>query len=477
MQQMDIGLKQRRGMDWQGKTVLVIGAARSGIAAAELLLAAGAKPVLTDQKPAEAFEGRLDHLASAGCRLIFEADPVALLDHQPDAVILSPAVPQEAPVVQEAAKRGIPCMAELEFASRFIGDELIAVSGTNGKTTTVSLLGEIFTQAGKLVQVAGNVGFPLSAAVLKEKEQGLYVAEVSSFQLEGVDSFHPRIAALLNITPDHLNRHGFMAKYVALKQRLFDNMDAGDTAVLNHDCPITRGLAPQLKARIVWFSRKDEPSQGAFIRDGNIMFRWQQDEQVICAVDELRLPGNHNLENALAAVAVAGVYGVPAPVIRHGLRSFAGVEHRIEFVRELDGVSYFNDSKGTNPEASIRAVEAMKKPTILLAGGFDKEVSFEELACSIASQGSIRQVLLYGQTAEKIAAALREAGYTEIRLLNDMAQAVKLAQQLAEPGSNVLLSPACASFDQFDDYEQRGRRFKEQVMGLGSLPRTAHERA
>lgn len=466
-------LKPMRGMDWQGKAVLVIGLARSGIAAAELLLAAKARPLLYDQKPEASFEGRLDALKAAGCTLFFEQEPALLLD-QADAVIISPGVPHEARVVKAAQARGIPCIAELEFASRFIGSELIAVSGTNGKTTTVSLLGEIFRQAGKLVQVAGNVGFPLSAAVLKEREEGLYVAEVSSFQLEAVDSFHPRIAALLNVTPDHLNRHGFMAQYIELKQRLFINQQGADTAVLNYDCPITRAMAPQLRGRIAWFSRREEPEQGAFLRGHELIFRWQGEEQLVCAAEELRLPGAHNLENALAAIAVAGIYGVPVPVIRHGLRSFAGVEHRIEFVRELDGVSYYNDSKGTNPEASIRAVEAMKLPTILLAGGFDKEVSFEALASSIVAQGQIKRALLYGQTARRIASALEDAGFAHIDFAEDMHAAIDLAWQQAEPGSNVLLSPACASFDQFDDYEQRGRQFKEHVLRLTARTAGGH---
>ena len=450
-----------------GEKVLVVGMARSGVAAAQLLCAHGATPVLNDLKPLAAFGEKLAELDALPCEWRLGEDPVALLAHV-DRVVISPGVPIDAPIVRACKARGVPLMGELELASRLAKGTIAAVTGTNGKTTTVTLLGEIFQNAGRIAHVAGNVGYPLSAAAMKSRAEDVLVTEVSSFQLETIETFHPKVAALLNVTEDHLNRHGTMAEYVRMKKRLFENQTAADTAVLNADDELCRDIGEDIAAhtRVLWFSRKSEPEQGAFVRAGKIILRMEGAERAVCDAQEVRIPGPHNLENALAAVCCAGAMGVPAPVIRHSLRTFAGVEHRIEFTRELDGVRYVNDSKGTNTDSTIKAVQSMKTPTTIILGGYDKHVSFAPLAAEIANTPLIEHVVLIGQTAPQIEDALRAVGYAAVTNAADMTDAVHKARALTGPGGCVLLSPACASFDMFDDYEQRGRVFKQIVNDL-----------
>ncbi len=354
----------------------------------------------------------------------------------------------------------------MALAASCWGGSLVAVSGTNGKTTTVSLLGEIFTQAGRVTHVAGNIGYPLSAAVKRAKEDDLMVAEVSSFQLETVGGFHPCSAALLNITPDHLDRHVSMKAYEGLKLSLFSNMGSQDRAVLNMDDPKVRAMAPEIKADIRWFSSSGEVPEGAMQKDGWIVLKSRGETRKVCEVSALKIPGRHNIENALAAAAVAFGMGVPAPVIAYALKGFKGVEHRIEYVTEIRGVRFLNDSKGTNPDSTIKAVESMKAPAILIAGGYDKEVPFDTLAKSVISSGFIRGAVLTGATRDKIRKALLEAGFTAIVTAPDLKQAVRSAMDMAEPGYSVLFSPACASFDMFRDYEERGRVFKQLVFDM-----------
>jgi len=448
-----------------GKKVLIVGMARSGIALAQLLHREGALVTVNDQKPWEAFGDKLEELKELPLRFRLGEDGLDALAGQ-DMLIISPGVPIDAPIVQSARERGIPVSGELEIASRIAKGTLVAVTGTNGKTTTVSLLGAIFTAAGKIARVCGNIGYPLSAAAMESRWDDVIVAEVSSFQLETTSTFHPLTAAVLNVTEDHLNRHGTMEVYTGLKRHIFDAQTEQDYAVLNGDDPVCQSMAEGLRGRVLFFSRLHEVEMGAFVKDGQVMLRLDGEEKTICAVEEIRIPGPHNLENALAAAAVAASRGVPAPVIRHALRTFPGVEHRIEFVRELDGVRYINDSKGTNVDSTIKAVQSMKAPTVLILGGYDKHVSFLPLAEEIQKTPLIKACVLIGATAGQIEAALKQAGYAGIRRADTLADAVKMCRALSAPGGNVLLSPACASFDMFEDYEQRGRIFKEIVNEL-----------
>lgn len=470
MQKMHHTMQDNTGYHWGNKRVVIAGLARSGVAAAHLLLLAGAQPILWDTKTKEELRSQeIDQLIEKGCELIAGHTPESALMHA-DVLIVSPGIPLDAAIIVQAIAQDVPVLGELELGARFVRGPLYAVTGTNGKTTTVTLLGEILRQAGRVVHVCGNIGHPLSAAVAQGKEDDVYVVEVSSFQLETVQHFHPTIAAVLNITPDHLNRHGSLARYAALKGSIFSRQTTGDIAVLNAEDPLVFAMRDGLQGRVAMFSKTDWGYEGAFVRDGMLMLRWDDVEQQVCAVEEIRIPGAHNLENALAATTIAGIAGVPPAVIRYALRSFAGVEHRIEFVREVAGVWYINDSKGTNPDATIKAVEAMRVPTILLAGGVDKQIPFDRLAEVIQNSGMVRHVIVYGQTAHAIERALRLAGYGDVEHRTNMQAAFDRAHELATHGFNVLLSPACASFDQFSDYEERGRRFKELVNQLHEPP-------
>ncbi len=456
---------EQKASRWSGKKTMIVGMARSGVAAAQLLCREGALVTVNDLKPCESFGSQLDALCDLPVNFRLGEDGIDALKGQ-DILVISPGVPISAPVVKAAREMGIPVTGEMEMASTLLRGALVAVTGTNGKTTTVSLLGAMFEAAGKIVHVCGNIGYPLSAAVMESKYDHVVVAEVSSFQLETTETFHPLSAAVLNVTEDHLNRHGTMAVYTGLKRHIFDAQDESNFAVLNADDAACRAMAEGLKAKTLFFSRLREVPQGAFVRDGRIIVRLGAEEKTVCGTEEIRIPGPHNLENALAAAAVAFSRGVPAPVIRQALRTFPGVEHRIEFTRELDGVRYINDSKGTNVDSTIKAVQSMKAPTALILGGYDKHVSFDALADEIVRTPLITDCVLIGATADQIEAALRRAGYGSIHRAASMREAVERCRALSRPGGNVLLSPACASFDMFEDYEQRGRVFKEIVAGL-----------
>lgn len=449
----------------QGKRVLVFGLARSGIAAAKLLAASGATAVINDRKSEAELGEEIACLHIPGIEWRLCEDPKALVK-ECDWMVVSPGIPDTHPAVQEALKAGKECIAEIELAYRLYRGGMFAVTGTNGKTTTTTLLSEILKNAGRNAFPVGNIGAPFSAICETSKPDDIAVCEVSSFQLETTSAFRPKIAAILNVTPDHLNRHGTMEKYAALKERVFEAMGEGDTLVLNYDDPITRGMADRAKCRVVWFSRLSSVSEGAFVAGGSLVYGNASEYKTLCAADEVRIPGGHNLENALAACAVAVNAGVPAPVIRHTLRTFKGVEHRIETVKTVRGVTYINDSKGTNADSTIRAVRAMKAPTVLIAGGSEKKQDFGEL-CAEILRSQVRFVVLIGDTAEQMRRQLEEAGFADIRMAGyDFEAAVSLAAGLCEPGWNILLSPANASFDMFRDYEHRGEEFKRIVSAL-----------
>ncbi len=452
-------------MNWERKNVMVVGMARSGVAAAQLLVKHGATPFLVDQKKREDLRISLDELDTLPVRWHLGQEPETLFA-QVDAIVISPGVPIQSSFIQKAQEMGIPVIAELELGFQLAEGTVVAVSGTNGKTTTVSLLGEIFKNAGKLSYVAGNIGYPMSAAAMASRREDVIVAEVSSFQLESIDTFHPKVAALLNITEDHLNRHGTMQEYIRMKARLFENQNSQDVAVLNFDDPILQEMAGQLKSRVAWFSRSQAVPLGAFVENGKIVCAWGGETRAVCDVDSIYIPGPHNLENALAATAVAVAMGVPAPVIRHSLRTFQGVEHRIERTRELNGVTYYNDSKGTNVDSTIKAVQTMKVPTVIMLGGYDKHTDFAPLAKEIANSPFMSHAVLLGQTAGQIEKALLDAGFDRITNATTLKDAIDKARSFAVSGGNVLFSPACASFDMFTDYEQRGRIFKEMVNAL-----------
>ena len=452
-------------MNFEGKKVLVCGMARSGVSAAQCLYELGARVTISDSKAEEKLAEALQPLEGMDIRRCLgdQAQPADLESY--DLAVTSPGIPMQAPILRAVQAAGVPLIGELELGAQVSRAPLYAVTGTNGKTTTTTLIGEIFRNLGKTTYVVGNIGYPFTACALQCGEEDVAVAEVSSFQLETISTFHPHIAVMCNITEDHLNRHGTMEEYIRVKERIFENMGQGDYAVLNLDDPIVRGMAERIPCAPAFFSRRQEVETGAYLEGEEVVFSLNGHKKRVLRADEIRIPGEHNLENALAATALTMLAGVPAPVVRHTLKTFPGVEHRIETVRTVEGVTYINDSKGTNVDASIRAVRAMKVPTVLLAGGYDKHTDFLPLAREILAS-KIHTVVVLGDTAEQIERALRTVGFESILHAKTFEEAVLLARSCAREGENVLLSPACASFDMFQDYEERGRVFKEIVSRL-----------
>ena len=452
-------------MKIQGKRVLVVGMARSGVAVAQLLAKHGAKVIVNDNKSREELGDALAPLDALPVEWAL-GRPAAEVLEGADVLVISPGISINAGFVKKAAEMGVHVTGELEVASQLSAGKLVAVTGTNGKITTVSLLGEIFRMAGETTHVVGNIGYPYSQAGLESTAEDQFVCEVSSFQMETADAFHPHVAALLNITEDHLNRHGTMEEYARMKMRIFARQTAEDYAVFNADDPALAKLIPQVNSRVLLFSRKGEVAQGAFVRDGKITLRLDGREEIVCPADEVFIPGPHNLENALAAACVAFAAGVKADVIARALRTFTGVEHRIEFVRELDGVRYINDSKGTNVDSTVKAVQTMTRPTAIILGGYDKHTDFTPLVKEMLAAPLIREAVLIGATADQIEQTLLREGFTRVHRAATLKDAIDRCRALSQDGWNVLLSPACASFDMFEDYEARGRIFKELVNEL-----------
>ncbi len=453
-------------MDVKNKRVIVCGMARSGIAAAKLLAKAGAVVTISDMKQEEAFGAGLDELRALGCIFALGEGPQKYLDSQ-EMMILSPGIPVAKPFVQEALAKGVEVIGELELGARMMAGGLCAITGTNGKTTTTTLVGEFFRATGRATHVVGNIGYPITADAGDMGEDDLTVAEVSSYQCETISTFHPHVGAVLNITEDHIARHGSMQAYIDMKRRIFARQTAEDIAVFNDDDATCHEMAEGLAAQVIWFSRTRQVPRGADVRDGVIYLNLDGEPQAICRADEVFIPGPHNLENALAAVAIAGAMGVDPALMGPVLKTFRGVEHRIETVRVLDGVTWINDSKGTNVDSTQKAIATMTRPTVLILGGSDKGTSFDPLAETIIAAPQIAHCVCIGDTAEQIRAALEKVGYSAVTMAgHDFDACISACRNLAQAGGCVLLSPACASFDMFKDFEDRGRIFKEKVLAL-----------
>jgi len=450
--------------DIKGKKILVVGLGMSGIAAAQALVKRGAQVSVQDAKTPDEIEAQLiTYLQNENIACYFASvpdDPSAF-----DLIVVSPGVPLDLPFIRDAAQKGVWVTGELELAYQLGHGHYIAITGTNGKTTTTTLVGEMYKSADRDTAVVGNIGVAVTTRAIVATENTWMITEVSSFQLETIRHFRPQVSAILNLTPDHMDRHKSMEEYGRIKARIFENQKSSDFLIINYDDKPCYHLARQAKATVVPFSRKEELTFGAFVLDGMIAIRDQSGfETHFCHQDELMIPGTHNLENALAATAIAYFSGIPAEVIRRTLREFSGVEHRIEFVNEIDGVRFVNDSKGTNPDAAIKAIESIPAPIFLIAGGYDKGSDFTKLID--AFEGKVEMAFLLGKTASKIKETAESKGFTKTILLKDMNACVKEAFRQAKPGTTVLLSPACASWDMYDNYEQRGRHFKDCVAGL-----------
>ena len=442
-----------------GEKVLVIGAARSGLAGAEFLAKQGNEVVLTDMKQAV----QVDNLAELGVSFVWGEQPdVEAI--KPDYIVMSPGVPLTIPPVKYAKEHGIPVIGELELAYRNCKAPFAAITGTNGKTTTTTLIGELMKKTGRQVFVGGNIGVPIITYADKLQEEDIVVAEVSSFQLETVESFCPHLALMINLTPDHLDRHGDMAGYLAAKARIFENQKESDYLVLNYDDEALRELAPQSRGKVIFFSQKHKLEEGVYLDGSHVMLALNGESLFICNADEIAIKGKHNLENAMGAIVFAYLSGVRAEDIRDVLMTFQGVEHRLEPVRTLNEVLYINDSKGTNPDSTIKAIEAYDRPIVIILGGKNKGVPFTELAGLVKQR--VKKAVLVGQAKEELAEALGAADFNDYVRTESFEEAVTKAAELAEPGDIVLLSPACTSWDMFSSFEERGRLFKKLVMEL-----------
>ncbi len=446
-------------MHLKNRHFLIVGLARSGLAAACFLMERGARVTITDLKCREQLLPWIERLTGPAELVLGEHRRQDFLGA--DAIVLSPGVPASIPLLREADEQGVPIVAEVELAFRFLEGPVVGVTGSNGKTTTTSWIGHILRGSDRDSVVAGNIGFPLIQAVSEQAPSRgrIHVVELSSFQLEAIERFHCRIALLLNLTADHLDRYDSFDDYFQAKQRIFLNQNEDDFAVLNLDDPALSRLPDRLAARTFPFSRTQQLEAGAFVRQGWIVCRDGSKEHSLISVQELPLKGEHNLENALAAAAASFLLGLAPDVIRRGLASFQGVEHRIEFCGSSQDVSFYNDSKATNVDSAAKALQAFDTPLILIMGGLDKGGDFRSLRPLIQSR--VRRLILIGRAASKIESALR--GTAPIQRADSLNQAVQSAVEQACPGDTVLLSPACASFDQFESFEQRGRVFKQEV--------------
>ena len=450
-------------MIFAGKKVLVFGTGKSGIAAEELLHKKGASVVLYDGNDKLEKEEILKKLESRdSVEVVLGELPEEMLDSL-DLVVLSPGVPTDLPVVLKMKEKEIPVIGEVELAYQVSRGKVLAITGTNGKTTTTSLLGEIMKAYQPEVKVVGNIGTPYTSEALDTTDDTVTVAEISSFQLETIKEFHPAASAITNITEDHLNRHHTMEAYIEAKEQIAKNQTEEDVCVLNYEDDVTRKFGERVKAQVIYFSSRRRLEKGIYLEDGNIIYCRENPEKV-CHVDELKLLGMHNYENVMAAVAMAAAYHVPMEIIRKTIREFTAVEHRIEFVAEKNGVAYYNDSKGTNPDAAIKGIQAMNRPTFLIGGGYDKDSSYDEWIQSF--DGKVKKLVLLGATKEKINETAKRLGFTDTILADTFEEAVNICVEQAEPGDAVLLSPACASWGMFKNYEERGDKFKELVNQL-----------
>ena len=447
-------------MELKGKKVLVFGAGKSGIGAADLLNAVGACPVLYDGK-ADLDKESVLHKISGNYELpIYAGELPKEVQESLDLVVLSPGVPTDLPIVKGFYDQGLPVWGEVELAYQTGKGEVLAITGTNGKTTTTSLVGEIMANYFDDVKVVGNIGIPYTSVAADTTEDTVTVAEISSFQLETTHEFAPEVTAILNITPDHLNRHHTMECYIETKESITKNQTAGDTCVLNYEDEVLRRFGETLQTKVVFFSSKRRLEKGLYLDGEDIFYADGTTDTKVINVNELNILGKHNYENVMAAVGMSVSFGVPMDKIVEVLKRFQAVEH----VTEKRGVKFYNDSKGTNPDAAIQGIRAMNRPTLLIGGGYDKQSEYDEWIESF--DGKVKKLVLIGQTKEKIAECAKKHGFEDVILCDTFEEAIDTCYANAVSGDAVLLSPACASWGMFANYEERGRIFKEYVRNL-----------
>jgi UDP-N-acetylmuramoylalanine--D-glutamate ligase len=450
-------------LDVNGKRVLVVGLGKSGVASALFLQARGARVTVSDSKSEAELHEHIPVLLENGIAVETGGHGDRTFGQQ-DLIVISPGVPVSAPALEPARKLEIPIIGEVELASRFLKGNLVAITGSNGKTTTTALAGDVVAEGGFKTLVGGNIGTPAISLVAGSSEQTYTVLEISSFQLETIEKFHPRVAVVLNVTPDHLDRHGTFEVYWEAKRRIFENQTVADFAVLNADDPEAVKMAEGLKSQLRWFSRKREVVMGAFVRGDRILYKDAKGEHEIMPLSDMQLKGAHNVENVLAAVAVGAIVGVPAEKIREAAKNFRAVEHRLEYVATINGVEFYNDSKATNVDATIKALESFPRGIHIILGGKDKGSDYTVLKPLLKER--VKRVYTIGAAAAKIESHI--AGAAEITNAGTIDVAVRKAMETASAGDVVVLAPACASFDQFTSYEHRGRVFKELVQALAA---------
>ena len=448
-------------MDVKDKHVLVVGLGKSGVASALFLKDHGARVTVSDTKSPDQLREEIPLLLDHGIAVETGGHGERTFRGQ-DLIVVSPGVPVDAPTLVQARASGEPVIGEIELAAQYLPGPIVAITGSNGKTTTTSLAGDIITAGGFPTLVGGNIGTPAISLVERATSETVVVLEISSFQLETIQTFRPKVAVVLNITPDHLDRHRTFQTYVDAKARIFENQQPSDYAVLNEDDPTCLTLGDRTYAQVFWFSRKKEVKRGAYLRDGQILFRDGAGQRQIMLVSEISLKGAHNLENVLAAICTGTLMGVPPEQIRKAVRDFKAVEHRLEYVATIKGVEYYDDSKATNVDATIKALESFPANIHLILGGKDKGSDYTVLNDLLRQR--VKRVYTIGAAAEKIEAHIK--GAAEIVHAETLDNAIRRASAVAQPGDIVLLAPACASFDQFQSYNHRGRVFKDAVKDL-----------
>lgn len=450
-------------MEYNGKRISILGMGRSGMALARILRSSGASVLVSDEKSDEKLQSLTEELTRAGISVELGGHTDQIYKDR-DLIVISPGVSVYHPVLEDARRHGVPVVGEIEVAYQLSRVPMIAVTGTNGKSTTVSLIHRVLNAAGHKAILAGNIGIPLVSEIWEHPDARWIVAEISSFQLETIREFHPRIGVILNITDDHLDRHRCKEEYMARKARLFENQDFGDSAVFNVDDRNVSAIERSAKAQHFFFSRASEVDRGTFKREGSLMWKDNGSTTRVLSIDEISLAGTHNLENVMAVVTVAKILGISNEIIKTALREFVPLHHRLEYVATINGVAFYDDSKGTNPGAVTAALMSFREPVVLIAGGKDKDMDFTDLGRVIAER--VKTLVVIGETAAKIAASARAGGMNDVREAGSLQEAVRISYESAPPGGVVLLSPACASFDMFKSAEHRGDMFKEIVKEL-----------
>ena len=450
-------------MELLGKNVLVIGLGISGVSTVKALDKLGAKIWVTDSKSEEELGDILSNLADISLNKHLGVSDMDI--SQVDFIVKSPGVPPSIPILRKARDMHIEIMSDIELAYRLNkANKMITITGTNGKTTTTSLVGEVLKAANLRTHVVGNIGRGILDSLLDAEEGDIFLIEASSFQLEDTNFFKPKVSLILNLAPDHLDWHKSYDNYIRAKKKIFINQDGEDYVVLNYDDALLRSFEDEIKANIIWFSTNEILDQGIYIDGRDIVIKLGRDKIHLMQQDDMKLLGRHNLENVLACIGICYAMGVDLDIVKATIQEFKGVEHRLEYVMEWQGISYYNDSKGTNPEASIKAIEAIPEPIILIAGGYDKASDFDDFVK--AFKGKVKTLILLGETKYSIKASADKFNFKDYHIVESLEEAVQLASRLGNAGDHVLLSPACASWDMFNSFEERGRAFKDAVFKL-----------